>query len=61
VNAAATTEVAIRASVAVTVSAHTKIGIRISDIPGARMRKTVTRKLMALRIELIPTVTNAIR
>ena len=59
--APATTEVATRARVAVTVSAHTKIGIRISDIPGARIRKTVTRKLMALRIELMPTVTNAIR
>jgi hypothetical protein len=45
----------------VTVSAHTKIGIRISDMPGARMRKTVTRKLMELRIEATPTVTKAIR
>ena len=61
VKAAATTEVAIRASVAVTVSAQTKIGIRISDMPGARIRKTVTRKLIADRIELMPTVTNAIR
>ena len=60
-NAPATTEVATSMSVAVTVRAQTKIGIRISDIPGARMRKTVTRKLIALRIELTPTVTNAIR
>ncbi len=42
-------------------SAQTKIGIRISDIPGARIRKTVTRKLIALRIDETPTVTKAIR
>ena len=60
-NAPATTEVAISASAAVTVIAHTKMGIRISDMPGARMRKTVTRKLIALRMEDVPMVMKAIR
>jgi hypothetical protein len=50
VNAPATTDVAMRPRQAVTVRAHTKIGIRISDIPGARIRKTVTRKFTELRI-----------
>ena len=44
-----------------TVSAQTKIGMRISDMPGARIRTTVTRKLIALRIDETPIVTNAIR
>ena len=57
--APATTEVATRPRVAVTVSAQVKIGIRISDMPGARIRKTVTRKLIELRIELMPTVMKA--
>ena len=59
--AAATTDVAISARTAVTVSAQTKIGMRINDIPGARIRNTVTRKLIALRIEDAPTVTKAMR
>ena len=60
-NAAATTDVATSTSAAVTVIAQTKIGMRISDMPGARIRKTVTRKLIALRIEETPIVTNAMR
>ena len=54
--AAATTEVATRTMLVVTVSAHTKIGIRVNDMPGARMRATVTRKLTALMIEDTPSV-----
>ncbi len=44
-----------RTSTLVTRIVHTKIGIRKRVIPGARILKIVTRKLMAPRIELVPT------
>ena len=49
------TGVPISTSTLVTSTVHTRIGIRKSVMPGARMRKTVTMKLTAPRIELVPT------
>ena len=43
----------------VTSTVQTKIGMRNSVMPGARILKIVTRKLTAPRIELVPTRTTA--
>ena len=40
---------------AVTSTVHTKIGIRKSVIPGARILKMVAMKLIEPRIEAVPT------
>ncbi len=42
-------------SVEVAALAHTSRGMRQTVMPGARMVKIVTRKLIAVRIELAPT------
>ena len=52
------TGVAISTSTLVTIIVQTRIGIRKRLIPGARILKIVTRKLMAPRIELVPTSTS---
>ena len=49
------TGVPISTSTLVTSTVHTRIGMRKRVMPGARMRKTVTMKLTAPRIELVPT------
>src|SRR3990172_4125511 len=48
------TGVASRTRTLVTSTVHTRIGIRNKVIPGARILKIVTRKLIAPRIELVP-------
>ncbi len=48
------TGVAISTSTLVTRIVQTRIGIRNSVMPGARILKIVTRKLIAPRIELVP-------
>ncbi len=48
------TGVAISTSTLVTRTVQTRIGIRNRVIPGARILKIVTRKLIAPRIELVP-------
>ena len=48
------TGVAITTSTLVTSIVQTMIGIRKRVIPGARILKIVTRKLMPPRIELVP-------
>jgi hypothetical protein len=53
------TGVAITTSTLVTRTVQVRIGIRNSVIPGARILKIVTRKLMAPRIELVPMSTIA--
>ena len=53
------TGVAISTRTEVTRMVHTRIGIRKRVIPGARILKIVTRKLMAPRIELVPMSTSA--
>ncbi len=52
---AARTGVASRMSTAVTSTVHTKIGIRKSVIPGARILKMVAMKFTAPRIDAVPT------
>ena len=53
------TGVAISTRTEVTSTVQTRIGIRKRVIPGARILKIVTRKLMAPRIELVPISTRA--
>src|SRR3972149_12262273 len=48
------TGVAIRTRTLVTSTVQTRIGIRKRVIPGSRILKMVTRKLIAPRIELVP-------
>ena len=48
------TGVAISTRTEVTSTVQTRIGIRNRVIPGARILKIVTRKLIAPRIELVP-------
>ncbi len=52
---AVSTGVASRIRTAVTRTVHTKIGIRNSVMPGARILKMVVMKLTAPRIEAVPT------
>ena len=54
ISALVMTGVAIRTRTEVTITVHTRIGIRKRVIPGARILKIVTRKLIAPRIELVP-------
>jgi hypothetical protein len=54
INALVRTGVAMTTSTLVTSTVHARMGIRNSVIPGARILKIVTRKLMAPRIELVP-------
>ena len=54
ISALVRTGVAMTTSTLVTSTVQTRIGIRNSVIPGARILKIVTRKLMAPRIELVP-------
>ena len=53
------TGVAIRTRTEVVRTVQTRIGIRNRVIPGARILKIVTRKLIAPRIELVPIRTMA--
>ena len=55
ISPAVSTGVASRMSVAVTSTVHTKIGIRNSVMPGARILKIVAMKLTEPRIEAVPT------
>ena len=55
ISALVSTGVPIRTKTLVTMIVQTMIGMRKSVMPGARMRKTVTKKLTAPRIELVPT------
>ncbi len=48
------TGVAIRTRTLVTRTVHTRMGIRNRVMPGARILKIVTRKLIDPRIELVP-------
>ncbi len=54
ISALASTGVAIRTRTLVTSAVQTRIGIRKSVMPGARILKIVTRKLIEPRIELVP-------
>ena len=53
------TGVAISTRTDVTSTVQTMIGIRNRVMPGARILKIVTRKLMAPRMELVPIRTSA--
>ncbi len=55
ISALVMTGVAISTSTLVTRSVQVSSGIRKRVIPGARILKIVTRKLIAPRIELVPT------
>ena len=59
ISALVSTGVPIKTRTLVTMIVHTMIGMRKSVMPGARMRKTVTRKFTAPRMELVPTRTTA--
>src|SRR5579872_5962690 len=52
--AAASAVVATIESGAVASCAHTKSGMRVNVMPGARIRRIVTRKLMPVSVELTP-------
>ena len=54
ISALVRTGVAMTTSTLVVSTVHVRMGIRNSVIPGARILKIVTRKLMAPRIELVP-------
>ncbi len=54
ISALVMTGVAIRTRTEVTSTVQTRIGIRNKVMPGARILKIVTRKLMPPRIELVP-------
>ena len=54
IRALVSTGVAIKTSTAVTSTVQVRIGMRKRVIPGARMRKIVTRKFTAPRMELVP-------
>jgi hypothetical protein len=54
ISALVRTGVAIITRTLVTRTVQTRIGIRNSVMPGARILKIVTRKLIAPRIELVP-------
>ena len=54
ISALVRTGVAIRTRTLVTSTVQTRIGIRNSVMPGARILKIVTRKLIAPRMELVP-------
>ena len=55
ISPAVSTGVASRISTAVTSTVQTKIGIRNSVIPGARILKIVVMKFTAPRMEAVPT------